>query len=217
MPRPRKVTPSYLLHKATGRGRAVWTDAAGIPHQRLLPGAYNSKESREAFDRLKFEVSASPLQSPEAKRSGITVNELLLAYQVHAEQHYRGPDGRQTDEVRQLKTVIRPVRELYGPTLAATFGPLALKAIRTRFVALGWGRKTINARVERIRRAFRWAVGEELIHVATYQALAAVDGLRLGRTSARESEPVGPVDDALVDATLPTSLGTSAASSSSNA
>lgn len=29
MPRPRKTAPSYLKHKASGKARAVWTDAAG--------------------------------------------------------------------------------------------------------------------------------------------------------------------------------------------
>lgn len=38
---------------------------------------------------------------------------------------------------------------------------------------------------------------------ATYQGLASVAGLQKGRTEAREMEPVGPVDDAVVDATLP--------------
>jgi integrase len=127
---------------------------------------------------------------------------LMLAYLDHAEQHYRGPDGNQTDEVRHLKTAILHVRELYGKNSAADFGPLALKAVRQKFLKLGWCRKTINARIERIRRAFQWGVGEELIPPTTYQALSAVRGLQMGRTTARETEPVGPVDDAVVDATL---------------
>jgi integrase len=35
-----------------------------------------------------------------------------------------------------------------------------------------------------------------------FQALAAVDGLRRGRSEARETPPVGPVDDEIVEATL---------------
>lgn len=44
MPRHRKPTPSYLLHKTSGRARAVWTDTFGSRQFRLLPGAYDSAE-----------------------------------------------------------------------------------------------------------------------------------------------------------------------------
>jgi integrase len=126
-----------------------------------------------------------------------------LAYDDHAERHYRGPDGNTTDELRHLRTACRFVRELYGLTPAAEFGPLALKAVRQKFIGESWCRKTVNARVERIRRIFKWAVAEELVPPAVYQALAAVSGLQRGRTVAPESEPVVPVDDAVVDAALP--------------
>ncbi|MBN9121507.1 MAG: site-specific integrase [Planctomycetes bacterium] len=128
--------------------------------------------------------------------------EVLVAYLDFAEQHYRDQEGNPTDEVRHLKATIRPLRELYGESLATEFGPLALKAVRQKFVEQKWCRKTVNARVERIRRIFKWAVAEELVPPSVHQALAAVSGLQRGRTPARESEPVGPVDDSMVDATL---------------
>jgi integrase len=46
------------------------------------------------------------------------------------------------------------------------------------------------------------AVAEELVPASVHQALAAVSGLRRERTPARESEPVEPVDDAVVDDTV---------------
>jgi integrase len=48
---------------------------------------------------------------------------------------------------------------------------------------------------------FRWAVGEELVPPSVFEALRAVPGLRRG--TARESEPVGPVPVADVEAVLP--------------
>ncbi|MDY3558582.1 site-specific integrase [Gemmata sp. JC673] len=131
------------------------------------------------------------------------MNELLLAYLRHAQQHYCDLDGNPTDELRHIKTACRFVRELYGDQTAAAFGPLALKSVRQKFVDLGWGRKTVNARVERVRRVFKWAVAEELVSPLVHQALAAVPGLQRGRTKAREAEPVGPVANDVVDATLP--------------
>ena len=45
-------------------------------------------------------------------------------------------------------------------------------------------------------------MGEQLLRVEVHQALAVVPGLHRGRTAARETDPVVPVDDLTVDATL---------------
>jgi integrase len=50
---------------------------------------------------------------------------------------------------------------------------------------------------------FRWAVGEELLPAAVYQALQAVTGLRKGRSAAKEADPIEPVPEEAVRATLP--------------
>jgi integrase len=70
-------------------------------------------------------------------------------------------------------------------------------------VELGWSRAYINAQVGRARRAFRWAVGEEMIPPSVCEALRAVDGLRRGRTAAREAPPIRPVPADDVEAALP--------------
>jgi integrase len=61
----------------------------------------------------------------------------------------------------------------------------------------------VNQRTSRVVRVFKWAVAEELVPETTYRALLAVRGLEHGRTKARETPPVGPVADAVVEATLP--------------
>ena len=128
---------------------------------------------------------------------------MLLAFLIFAEGHYRRVDGTTTNELDEYKLVARHVRELYGETAAREFGPLALKAVRQRFIDAGWCRGFINQWVGRIRRVFKWAVAEELVPPAVDQALAAVTGLQRGRSKARESAPVEPVPDAVVDAILP--------------
>lgn len=200
----RKPTPSYVLHQQSGRGRLLWTDATGIRQQKLLPGPFNSPESLLAKARLELEIAtaatATPARSPADAAS---VAEVLAAFLEHAKQHYRRDDGTPTRELKDYKLIIRHVRELYGETRAATFGPLALKAIRQKFVGAGWCRSLINQRVGRIVRVFKWAVGEELVPPAVHQGLAAVGGLQRGRTDAPDHDPVGPVEDAVIDATLP--------------
>jgi uncharacterized protein (TIGR03067 family) len=92
----------------------------------MLPGPFNSPESLAAFAKLQLELATTPVATPTTA-DGLTVNELLLAYLTHAEQHYRGEDGKPTDEVRHLKAAIRHVRELYGDRPVTEFGPLALR------------------------------------------------------------------------------------------
>jgi integrase len=105
--------------------------------------------------------------------------------------------------VDKYRLTCRYVRELYGSTPAVEFGPLALKAVRQRFIAAGWCRSLVNQRVGRVKRMFKWAAGEQLVPAAVHLALATVPGLQRGRSGVRESKPVEPVDDAVVDATLP--------------
>ena len=102
-----------------------------------------------------------------------------------------------------LRAACRLLRLRYGTTLAAEFGPLALKAVRQQFVETGHSRTYCNRLTDLIRRMFKWASSEQLVAVATWQALTTVSGLRCGHTEAPENEPIGPIDDATVDATLP--------------
>jgi integrase len=203
MSAPRKPTPSYLLHRQSGRARAVWTDQTGTRQQKLLPGPFDSPESRTAFARLQLELETAPHLPPVAQRAGVSVNEVLLAFMRWAATHYRTPSGAPTTEIGELKWSIRPVRELYGDTQAAEFGPRALAAVRQHMVGLNWCRSLINRRIDRVKRVFKWAAAEELVPVTSYQALRTLAGLRKGRTEARESEPVKPADPANVAATLP--------------
>ena len=66
----------------------------------------------------------------------------------------------------------------------------------------GLSRGVINSRIGKIKRMFRWAVSEELAPASLVHALDTVAGLQKGRTEAREADPVQPVDDETVDATL---------------
>jgi integrase len=67
----------------------------------------------------------------------------------------------------------------------------------------GYTRKVINKHASRIKRMFAWAVEEELVPPAVYQALACVAGLKKGKSAAREKPRVKPAPDAGVEAVLP--------------
>jgi integrase len=132
----------------------------------------------------------------------LTITELAIAYVKFATGFYV-KNGKQTNEVDCIKSAVRIVRNRYGDTSAATFSPLALKAIQQAMIDEGWSRGFINRQIGRVKRMFRWAVSEAMIPVATWQTLTAVTGLKREKTTAHENSPVGPVDDAVVEATLP--------------
>jgi integrase len=200
MGRPRNPVPTYSHHKPSGQARIR------VAGKDVYLGPYGSAESKREYDRIRAELEVqAPIAAGGQVRPAktVTVAELVAAFWVHAKQHYRHEDGKPTTEIRWLKDALTDVVELYGHTPAAEFGPLAVKAVRQRWVAADYCRNTVNGRVNRLRRVFKWAASEELVPVAVYTALTTVTGLARGRTKVRESEPVGPVLDLHVAATLP--------------
>ncbi len=64
-------------------------------------------------------------------------------------------------------------------------------------------RTNINKQMQRIVRMFRWCVENEKIPAHIQHALAAVEGLKRGRSAAKEPEPVRPVSEETVEQTIP--------------
>jgi integrase len=207
MPRQSNAVPSYLHHKPTKQAYVRLPDGAGRRKVVYL-GTYDSPASRTEYARILGELAAAPASLPAASRlvsaakSDITINEVLAAFRSHAEAYYRTPDGNPTSALDGFRAASKVVRELYGLTLAREFGPLALDAVRTRMVALGWSRTTVNGRVGKLKLVFKWAASRELVSASVHEGLRTLAGLQKGRTTARDREPVGPVADAVVNATL---------------
>lgn len=108
MARPRNSVPSYLLHNQSGKARAFWTDSAGVRHFRMMPGPFDSPESKSAFALLQLELATTPATT--VKASAITVVEMQLAYHQFAETYYVDPAGRIGKELDAIRRSIRPVR-----------------------------------------------------------------------------------------------------------
>jgi hypothetical protein len=187
MPRPLRL-PSYRFHKASSQAIVV---IRGKSH---YLGPWNSPESRAEYDRLIVEWLANgrnPSAGPKAQE-GATVDEVLTAFWRHAEAHYRSPDGSPTFELVNFWYALRPLHKLYGHTPLADFGPLALRAVRDEMVKANLARTTINARINRIRRVFRWAASVELVPAPVVQGLATLAGLQCGRTRPPSRRGWGP-------------------------
>jgi len=187
-------TPKYRLHKPSGL--AVVT-LGGKDH---YLGPHGTDESRAEYNRLVGEWLLKGRPSTKHQTHDSSINELLVLYLDHAKAYYRKPDGRQTKEFESIKQSMRPLREAYGRTLARDFGPIALKAVRDRMIAVDLCRKEVNKRIRRVIRLFGWGVENELVPAEVHHALRAVPGLKRGRSAARESKPVKPVPEAFVDA-----------------
>lgn len=197
MPKLKSSLPKYRLHRASGQ--AVVT----LYGKDIYLGPWRSKASKLEYDRLIREWVAGGRPTRQvAGTNDITVVELAAAYLDFAKGYYR-KNGKSTDTIYQVQQAAAIVCEQYGRTNASDFGPLALKAIQAELIERDLSRTTINHLTATIRRMFRWGVAEELIAPAVLQALAALPGLKKGRTQARETPPVRPVADEIVDATLP--------------
>jgi integrase len=176
-------------------------------------GRHGSNESKDEYNRLIAEWRASGRQMPQQVASDLTVAELIARFLPWVRGYYRRKDGTQTKEVDGFIRALRPLNYLYGGVSAKDFGPIALEAVRDLMIhgydhpkygpqpALARG--VINQRVKRIRRMFRWAVAKQLVTATVLVALKALDGLKRGRSDARETEPVQPVSRAVVEDTLP--------------
>jgi len=189
--------PGIRHHKPTGK--AVVT----LSGQDFYCGTWGTKTALAEYDRRVAEWFARG-RRPVVQDDGqveLTLVELGAAYKKFAKTYYR-KNGKATNEVTTIVRAVQVVCEMYGRESAGSFGPLRLQAVQQRMMQLGWCRMQINKQSGRIVRMFRWGVKQELVRPDVAAALREVGGLHKGRTEARESAPVLPVDEGTIQATL---------------
>jgi integrase len=189
---PKLKRPSYLLHKPTGQARCR------IGGKDFYLGEFNSPESKARYNKHVADWLAK--QGPNA---GLIIEDLALQFLDHADSYYRHPDGTATGETRNLKDALEPLVMLFGQTPVVSFGPRRLKMVRDEMIRRGMCRTNVNRQLHRVRRLFSWGVENELVDANLYVALKQVRPLAPGRTEAVETEPVQPVTESVVNATLP--------------
>lgn len=116
----RKSRPAYTEHKPTGQARVRMN---GRDH---YLGEYNSPESRDRYNDLMQEWL---ITDGDVSRYTLTIDDLALMYLAHAKTHYK-KNGKQTSEVKCIKTALRFLLSQYGTKRARDFGPKALKKVR---------------------------------------------------------------------------------------
>ena len=149
----KRRVPSYCHHKSSGRAVVRLN---GKDH---YLGHYGSPESHAEYQRLidrwLATNKASAVRKAERKRlvdPMATVSTVLLQYREFAKGYYV-KNGEPTKELTEMRLALRPVRLLFGDTVAADFGPLKLKAVREHMIeVMDLSRGVINNRVNRIKR-----------------------------------------------------------------
>ncbi|MEM9703856.1 MAG: tyrosine-type recombinase/integrase [Planctomycetota bacterium] len=192
----RTRTPKLCHHKASGQARVR------LDGRDLYLGKFGTPEAEAAYHavlaewRATGETPAKPPRGTLRGRDSRTVSELILAFWKWAVERY--PDrepGRMHGELVGYKSALAVLREGWGPTPAAEFGPNALRECQAMMVARGWSRVYCNSQLSRLKRAFKWAVSRELVPAETFTALQSVEGLRKGDTEASEPERRKPVTE----------------------
>lgn len=140
-----------------------------------LPGLFNSAESKAAYKAFLSRCVFGAPQPPERNPDQFTITQLAAAYLDFARLRYPPRDEADTTEYDNCRQALRPLVDLFGAERAADFGPLKLKRLQQH---MGGKRSYVNSRVGRIKRAFKWAVSEELIPPSVFQGIATVQGLQ---------------------------------------
>jgi integrase len=191
MPSSSPRIPKLCRHKATGQ----WYVTLNGQEHYLSRSKAAAQTEYERLIAEWLQCGRQPLK-PETR---LTLNELILGYFRFAADYYRESEKEQ----EKIKLAMRPLKNLYGCSAAAEFGPKKLKIVREQMIDAGLSRRTINMRVGCIKRMARWAVESELVPATIHYGLLAVNGLRQGRSKARDPNPVKPVPEAFVEAVMP--------------
>lgn len=187
-----KRLPKLTRHKPTGQAYVR------IDGKCKYLGRYGSDEAQQRYDA----IIARLKRDDELCHYSVSVGDLALLYTSHAAEYYVR-DGEPTSEQNNIRLALRPLVKRYRRLPAREFSPKCLKQVRADMVEAGYVRTSINRQIDRIKRAFKWGVSEELVPVTVYSALQTVSGLREGRTNANESDPVRPVPGEDIDVIQP--------------
>jgi len=212
-----RKTPSYRQRTGYDQALVTLTDSATGKRRDYWLGVFNSPESRERYHRVIAEWESlnrrlpdpdfdRPVGAVRASSAGPSVDDVVQRFWIWAKANYR------EQEANSFRPVLRLLRQMDGATPATSFGPNRLRLLRESMVRgdadtdpprAPWARPYINWQVRRIRRIFKWAASHEMIPPTVHQALATVEPLKRGRTTAHETEPVRPAPAHLVETARP--------------
>jgi integrase len=132
----------------------------------------------------------------------VSVSELCAIWADHCREYYRHPDGTPTSMATNAVLAVRLFRDLYGNAAVAELTHADMLQLRDALVRSGVARTTVNRRLWCVKYMIEWALDEAIIPATVKAELTQVRGVKRGRTNAPERQPVRPVDDATIAATV---------------
>ncbi|MCL1894896.1 MAG: site-specific integrase [Holophagaceae bacterium] len=206
--------PPKLCCQKKKSGNLAYVSLNGTKH---YLGRYGTLESKEQYLRLISEWTAiekSPAKS-KVKDVTITVNELVAAFLDHAENYYV-KNGRVTESYGHFVRISDRLKKIYGSIHVDEFTPDCLETMQKVLISdrkvqnpklaqnkQVLSRKYVNQCIGRIRHIFKWGVSRKKVKPDTHYYLMQLPDLKKGRSKAKELPKVKPVDDAVVEKTLP--------------
>jgi integrase len=213
MARPKAAVPSMRFHLS---GQAV----VSIAGRDFYLGKHNSPEALARYavliadyQRGEFSLPAgysiadvnakagalvSPLPPVKQADSPILVRHLTASYRIHITTIY----ASNPVEIERLNRLCDELDKNFGRLESVDFGPKALQEQRQKWVKSGKARVYCNRLTNAVRRIFKFGVSQELFDSTVWDRLKSVEPLRIGQTTAHETEPVQPANIEHVRATV---------------
>ena len=177
MARPRIPNPKYRVHKSgNARVRLVGQD--------YYLGLSGTAASHAKYHALLATYNANGQSIPETVpcnqcETPITLSAVTANYAALELTRYESNPGSHC----RISGCLRLMDSMFGSTPADEFGPVKLRAIRTKLIEKGNSRRYINDQVRDIIGIMRHAVSLELVSPATITALETLRSLRKGEAS----------------------------------
>ena len=166
--------------------------------KRYYLGKHGTPDSREQYRQMiaRIVTAAEDIPRHPIGQDPMLI-ELVESFLDWSRDYYPPKD------FNAVKLTIEQILGLYAQTPISEFGPVKIRAFQTWLVGQGYSRTMVNRRVAQVKRWLKWLVSREMIPVEILSAAETVTGLRSGKTTAPEPEPVKPASMADVEATLP--------------
>lgn len=196
--------PEYRRHS---NGQAFIKCARINGGKALYLGKFGTPDSRQLYQEMIKRLVVSD-GSPAVKKIierpaelDRTIEGVVDRYTDFAVKHYSTTEGP-TKEYAEMVLALSPLVDLFGSLDGGEFSPTHLVAVQEHMLGLGTlCRQTINHRIVRVKRFFRWASKFDEVPRVLYWELKCVDPLPFGRGS--EAKDVEPVAWSVVVATMP--------------
>ncbi len=198
--------PKYCCHKRSGRAYVT------INGKQIPLGVYGTRASREEYDRVIAEFLANHRQTKNAPAQR-TIAEMVDLFLDHAEVYYR-KNNVLTSEYSEFCYSLQFLLNYNSDMLASTFSITDFEAIQRQMIdyrvpegkphaGKAMCRSTINRRLSRIVRVFKWAGSKKIVNPSVYHEISLIERLKKGRTPAKDHKKIKPVSDDIVEKTLP--------------